>query len=118
LRAGDRAPDAPGLQGPDGTRRMFDLLRDGHYTLIGMGDRWQDLIEACVARSGGRLRGFAIADKPGNPTSYFDSGGHARAAYGQDVLFVIRPDRYIGLATAEEDADTVMTYLASIMPRP
>jgi 2-polyprenyl-6-methoxyphenol hydroxylase-like FAD-dependent oxidoreductase len=38
LRAGDRAPDAPGLVGPQGACRIFDLLRGPHVTLLGLGN--------------------------------------------------------------------------------
>jgi hypothetical protein len=41
LRAGDRAPDAPGLRGPNGSCRMFDLLRGPHATILGFGSHWQ-----------------------------------------------------------------------------
>jgi 2-polyprenyl-6-methoxyphenol hydroxylase-like FAD-dependent oxidoreductase len=78
LTAGDRAPDAPLASG----RRLFDLFRGPHFTLLGFGggpvpDGLPDWVHA-----------HAVSDPL------------AREAYG-DGLFLIRPDGYVGLATAD-----------------
>jgi 2-polyprenyl-6-methoxyphenol hydroxylase-like FAD-dependent oxidoreductase len=78
LTAGDRAPDAPLAGG----RWLFDAFRGPHFTLVAVGgaavpDGLPEWVHACQA------------DTP-----------LAREAYG-DGLFVIRPDGYIGLATAD-----------------
>jgi 2-polyprenyl-6-methoxyphenol hydroxylase-like FAD-dependent oxidoreductase len=78
LAAGDRAADAPLADG----RRLFDAFRGPHFTLLAVGgaavpDGQPEWVHACEA------------DTP-----------LAREAYG-DGLFVIRPDGYIGLATAD-----------------
>jgi 2-polyprenyl-6-methoxyphenol hydroxylase-like FAD-dependent oxidoreductase len=114
LRAGDRAPDAPGLTGPDGPCRMFDLLRGPHVTLLGFGAQWQPVLEACAAAFGNAVQGRLIVSQPGDPRHYVDSEDHARAAYGEGVLFVVRPDNYVGLATAEPDTAKVTAYLKRI----
>jgi 2-polyprenyl-6-methoxyphenol hydroxylase-like FAD-dependent oxidoreductase len=114
LRAGDRAPDAPGLIGPDGPRRMFDLLRGPHITLLGFGAQWQAVLDACAAEFGSAVQGRVIVGRPGDPGHYVDSEGHARAAYGEDALFVVRPDNYVGLAIAEPDVAKVVAYLTRI----
>jgi 2-polyprenyl-6-methoxyphenol hydroxylase-like FAD-dependent oxidoreductase len=117
LRAGDRAPDAPGLIGADGVRRMFDLLRGPHITLLGFGARWQPVIDACVTHFHGAVRGHVIVSQPGDPAHYYvDGEGFARAAYGDASLFVIRPDNYVGMATLEPDASAVIEYLRRIAP--
>jgi 2-polyprenyl-6-methoxyphenol hydroxylase-like FAD-dependent oxidoreductase len=116
LRAGDRAPDAPGLVGPHGVRRIFDLLRGPHIAILGFGSQWRPLIDACVARFGGAVKGWTIVSHPGDPRHYFDAEGFARAAYGEEALFVVRPDNYIGLATAQTDETAVTAYLSTIAP--
>ena len=114
LRAGDRAPDAPGLIGPAGPCRLFDLLRGPHATLLGFGAGWRCLIEACVVEFGDTVRGFVIAAS-GDGNAYVDTGGHARAAYGDGCLFVIRPDNYVGLAIATNQAAIVRDYLQAVV---
>jgi len=117
LRAGDRAPDAPGMTGPGGPCRMFDLLRGPQVTLLGFGARWQPLIETCEARFPGALKGYVIAAAPGDPRQYVDAVGHARAAYHDDTLFIVRPDNYVGLVTVAANTEALMAYLAKLLPR-
>lgn len=114
LRAGDRAPDAPGLLGPGGSCRMFDLLRGPHVTLLGFGAHWQPLIEACEKRFKKGLKGYVLVDSPGDRSHYVDTDGHAHAAYGENTLFVVRPDNYVGLATEARDSEAVIAYLAKL----
>jgi hypothetical protein len=109
-RAGDRAPQAPGLEGAEGNCGMFDLLRGPHWTLIGMGARWRDLIRAVVAAFPGSAQGHTIGDG----SDYFDRDGHARAAYGESSLYVIRPDNYVGMATDDGDLVRVKDYLRAV----
>lgn len=116
LRAGDRAPDAPGLIGPGGACRMFDLLRGPHATLLGFGEHWQPIIQQCVAQFGRGLRGYVIVapSKAADPNHYTDAAGHARDLYGEGSLFIIRPDNYVGLATLDSRASPVIEYLKTI----
>jgi 2-polyprenyl-6-methoxyphenol hydroxylase-like FAD-dependent oxidoreductase len=119
LRAGDRAPEAPELQGPAGPCRMFDLLRGSHATILGFGERWQVIIDTCKARFGNKVKAYILvetkerADHYAN--HYVDSAGHARTAYREDTLFVVRPDNYIGLATQSENADDIASYLTKLL---
>jgi 2-polyprenyl-6-methoxyphenol hydroxylase-like FAD-dependent oxidoreductase len=116
LRAGDRAPDAPGLIGLGGPCRLFDLLRGPHVTVLGFGEQWRPLIDACAARFAEGLKGYAIVRSPGDQSCFVDADGHARAAYRDDTLFVIRPDNYIGLVTEAVNAEAVIDYLTKILP--
>jgi 2-polyprenyl-6-methoxyphenol hydroxylase-like FAD-dependent oxidoreductase len=116
LRAGDRAPQAPRLTGPQGSCSMFDLLRGPHATLLGFGAQWRRLIQTCEAQFAGALKGYVLIDKPGDPRDTIDADGHARAAYRDGTLFVVRPDNYIGLATEKPDIEPVIAYLAKILP--
>jgi 2-polyprenyl-6-methoxyphenol hydroxylase-like FAD-dependent oxidoreductase len=115
LRAGDRAPDAPGLTGPGGSCRVFDLLRGPHATLLGFGARWQPLIETCKARFIDGLKGYVLVGAPGDPRHYLDAEGHARAAYHDDTLFVVRPDNYVGFAIEVADGEAIVDYLTKIL---
>jgi len=114
LRAGDRAPDAPGLSGAGESTRIFDLLRGPHITLLGFGRRWRSVVDACAATFGDDVRGYVIAALPDTAANLVDEQGHARAAYGDDTLFVIRPDNYVGLVAADADPAPVMDYLRHI----
>jgi 2-polyprenyl-6-methoxyphenol hydroxylase-like FAD-dependent oxidoreductase len=108
LRAGDRAPQAPGLEGPRGPCSMFDLLRGPHWTVIGMGMRWRGLIKEILTAFPGSMKGYAICD---GGSDYFDRDGHARTAYGESSLYVIRPDNYVGLVTDDCDLARVRDYI-------
>src|SRR5262245_9357764 len=114
LRAGDRAPDAPGLIGPQGACRMFDLLRGPQWTLLAFGAGWHSVVETCVAQFNGSLRGHVVVPERGAAAHYVDAAGHARAAYSDSSLFVIRPDNYVGMATNDPDASPVIDYLKSV----
>jgi 2-polyprenyl-6-methoxyphenol hydroxylase-like FAD-dependent oxidoreductase len=118
LRAGDRAPDAPGLIGPNGSCRVFDLLRGPHATLLGFGAHWQSAIEECVEKFKGSLRGYVIVSgsEASSPSHYTDAEGHARACYGDASLFVVRPDNYIGMATLDPTSAPIVEYLKVISP--
>jgi 2-polyprenyl-6-methoxyphenol hydroxylase-like FAD-dependent oxidoreductase len=116
LRAGDRAPEATGFVGADGTRRMFDLLRGPQVTLLGFGAQWRPVVDQCVAAFKGAVKGYTIASEPGRSCSYVDSQGHGRAAYADNTLFIVRPDNYVGMVTAEPDAAKVIQYLQMVCP--
>jgi hypothetical protein len=115
LRAGDRAPNAPGLLGPSGPCCMFNLLRGPQVTLLGFGAQWQALIESYKAQFAGKLTGYVFTGAPADPRHYLDSEGHARAAYHDGTLFIVRPDDYVGLATDVADADAIAAYLSKIL---
>ncbi|WP_158884369.1 FAD-dependent monooxygenase [Rhodanobacter sp. L36] len=114
LRAGDRAPDAPGLSAAGRSMRVFDLLRGPHITLLGFGARWRPLIDDCIAAFGDDVRGYVIAASSDDMTNIVDEHDHARAAYGDEALFVIRPDNYVGMVTRHVDAAPLMEYLRRI----
>jgi 2-polyprenyl-6-methoxyphenol hydroxylase-like FAD-dependent oxidoreductase len=124
VRAGDRAPDAPGRDLAGRPIRMFDLIHGGQITLLAFGPEAGRLAVALAGGSPGVLRAVVIQRSviersaiqrsviqhgeipAGAPvfdaTAFVDDGGHARRGYGvpegSDVLVVIRPDGYLGLA--------------------
>ncbi|WP_181408146.1 FAD-dependent monooxygenase [Pararhizobium mangrovi] len=117
LRAGDRAPDAPGLSSAEGTVRLFDLLRGLHASVLTFGidpsDEGRDLID----RYGGDVAYIRI-DRQGAASngSWIDTEGHAFRHYApqDDTLMVIRPDGYVGLMTSARTCEGLSTYLQRI----
>ncbi|MFJ2706641.1 FAD-dependent monooxygenase [Streptomyces sp. NPDC087428] len=86
LEAGDRAPD-----GPTGDRRLFDVFRGPHFTLLAVGT------DAELPQSAGPAVLVHRTD--------------AYEAYGTG-LFLVRPDGYIGWAG--EDTTGLAAYLAPL----
>lgn len=102
LRAGERAPDAPldgttggaasgaanstadstadsgSASGTGSARRLFELFRGPHVTVLAVGR--------------------ALPELPAGVRGYRIDGGVTEHAYGPG-LFVVRPDGYLGLAT-------------------
>jgi len=110
LRAGDRAPDAPGLTTTDGEHRLFDLIRGGRFTLLNFGPA------AAVAASAPDLRTLRVVDRPTSPLEVADSEGHLARAYAATdrTLVLIRPDGYIALISDVGDISLVPHHLAAI----
>lgn len=97
LLAGDRAPDAPCRGAAGQPRRLFELFKGTHWTLLG--DEVQR--DAVPPRAGLHIRTF------GPRGELLDEGGHFRAAYatapGNWVL--VRPDGYVGAIVGSGDGD-------------
>ena len=106
LRAGDRAPDAP-VQGAAGQpRRLFELFKGAHWTLLGYEvDR-----EAVPPRAGLHIHTI------GTRGDLLDDGGHFQAAYapmpGDWVL--VRPDGYVGAIVPSSDIAALEGYLRAV----
>ncbi|SPL87834.1 putative monooxygenase [[Actinomadura] parvosata subsp. kistnae] len=110
LRAGDRAPDAAGLMTVGGERRLFELTRGGHFTLLCFG-----AVPAVEAPPSG-LRIFRVVGRPVGPGDVADAEGHLARAYGATgrTLVVIRPDGHVGLISDAGDVSAVSDYLALV----
>ncbi len=110
LRAGDRAPDATRLVTVEGERRLFDLTRGGHFTLLGFGPT--PALDAAPFD----LRTFHVVGQPAGPDDVADTEGHLARAYGATdrTLVLIRPDGCVALISDAGDVSTVSDYLAAI----
>jgi hypothetical protein len=108
VHAGDRAPDAPGLVGSVGERRLFDLMRGTHFTVLAFGSKWGEVLRQANETYGAMLK-IVLLDG----VQWRDSASHAAQGFGvtRDTLFVSRPDWYVGFATEEADAQTLLDYL-------
>jgi 2-polyprenyl-6-methoxyphenol hydroxylase-like FAD-dependent oxidoreductase len=119
LRAGDRAPDAI-CENSSGRIRLFDLFRGSHFTLLAFGAQaaaaihdpeWTpvDILRKCSVRLSG------IAEAYG---TIIDADGNAHAAYGisdkDNVVFLIRPDGYVGLIASQNWMDAVNEYRKAV----
>ncbi|WP_410673254.1 FAD-dependent oxidoreductase [Amycolatopsis sp. cmx-4-68] len=106
LRAGDRAPDATKLRTADGERRLFDLTRGGHFTVLSFG----------VDVPPGDFRTVRVAGRLTGPDDVVDPEGRLAEAYGADdgTLVVIRPDGHVGLISDAGDFSAVSDYLAAV----
>jgi 2-polyprenyl-6-methoxyphenol hydroxylase-like FAD-dependent oxidoreductase len=94
-RGGDRAPDAPGLITRGGERRLFDLTRGEHFTLLRFGAAASNL-EAAPAVP---LKEFQVVATVKRSNDVVDRDGHLRHAYqaADGTIVLIRPDGYVGL---------------------
>ncbi len=100
---GDRAPDAP-CQGHAGQpRRLFELFRGTHWTLLA------HAADPVIApRAGLRI------DRVG--AELVDDGGHIREAYGlvPGLCVLIRPDGYVSAVLAASAKAELETFLAGV----
>ena len=110
LRAGDRAPDATKLTTAEGERRLFDLTRGGHFTLLDFG------ATTAVESSPSNLRTLHVVGQPVGPDDIADTEGHLADAYGaaDRTLVLIRPDGYVALISDAGDVSAVTDYLVAI----
>lgn len=100
LRAGDRAPDCEATD-ETGTRfRLFDLFKEPVHTLL-----------AAVPSRGADLAGLArfLTQHRDVMQGSVIAGGDAdfEAQYGQEMLYVVRPDGYIGFRGRLGDLDAL-----------
>ncbi|RKR76465.1 FAD-dependent monooxygenase [Frondihabitans australicus] len=110
LRAGDRAPDATGLETLAGTRRLFELTAGGRFTLLAFGP-----VDDAGLPGIERLRILRIVDRPERDGDVTDTSGALAAAYsaGPRTLVLVRPDGYVGCVSDAGDVGAVRRVLAA-----
>ncbi len=107
LQPGDRAPDAL-LRGAGGQpRRLFDLFRGTHWTLIGYEAERAD----APLRAGMQVH---VVDSTGELQ---DAGGSFAAAYGlaRGEWVLVRPDGYVAGVVESADVGTLWTRLEALL---
>ncbi|KAF8895550.1 FAD binding domain-containing protein [Infundibulicybe gibba] len=118
LKAGDRAPDAPGLvqhkPASRATIRLFDLFNPAHHTVLlfstSGGNEHAEVVQSLARYPEGTIQ-FVIVTRMGSTQSGMegegvdfvveDGAGSASAAYGAAVaqgcsIAIIRPDGVVG----------------------
>ncbi|WP_190125639.1 FAD-dependent monooxygenase [Streptomyces inusitatus] len=116
LAAGDRAPDAP-CTGPGTSRRLFDLYRGPHFTLLAFDtDAATALPDLTWPAGGAELHRYRVHHRDGPGNALIDTTGKMTDLYGTTSgLVLIRPDGYIAdIITADHIAafDTTAKALA------
>jgi 2-polyprenyl-6-methoxyphenol hydroxylase-like FAD-dependent oxidoreductase len=119
LQAGDRAPDAI-CENSSGRIRLFDLFRGPRFTLLAFGAQAAAAIRDLEWSPVDVLRKYFV-QLSGITEEYptvFDVSGGVRAAYGiwdnDNVIFLVRPDGYIGLIAARNWIDAVNEYRKAV----
>jgi 2-polyprenyl-6-methoxyphenol hydroxylase-like FAD-dependent oxidoreductase len=115
VRAGDRAPDAPCHTADGAPKRLFDLFRGPHFTLLAFGETHASLVALVNARHGPLVQGHVIVEAGHAKARHalVDSGAHARTGYAVhgETLILVRPDGYIGWIASPGTADGLDDYL-------
>ncbi|SCY89912.1 FAD-dependent oxidoreductase [Rhizobium sp. NFACC06-2] len=104
MLAGDRAPDAP-IRGAAGQgRRLFDLFRGPHWTLLGY------QVEGTLIAARWGLHVHVIG------SDIIDDGDYVRQAYAlaPGSWALIRPDGYVGAIVSAENVGALEEYLKRV----
>ncbi|TQJ46380.1 FAD-dependent monooxygenase [Streptomyces sp. SLBN-115] len=119
LHVGDRAPDAP-CTAP-GTRRLFDLYRGPHFTLLAFGlGATKALPDLTWPTEGAALRRYAVRSGRGiDGDRITDDTGRLTSIYGVagDALILVRPDGYIGSIITTDWTASFATAAEAFIPK-
>ncbi len=130
--AGDRAPDASGIDADTGMpARLFDLFRGTHSTLLlfdgpaatGAGhERLAATARQVRAALGDDVRVHVVVPGDRRPVGLDDVGvlldphrdAHGRYAAAAESLYLVRPDGYVGFRSQPAAARPVLDHLAAV----
>lgn len=121
-RAGDRAPDAPVTEQGGDDRRLFDLFRGPHHTLLELdgGSTIDQSWSVGLRRRYGHLVRVAVVSRSGMPqaSGVIDETGEAHRKYGAERggIYLIRPDGYVGFRGGPTDRAALEADLALRFP--
>jgi hypothetical protein len=122
VRAGDRAPDAPCVDEGGASRRLFEVFRGTHMTLL-VFDGSAGGVTECVSTSGwAGVHVVRVLPQGAAPVAgaIVDVAGHARRAYGLEdasALVLVRPDGYIGYFGKPGSCSRLEQYLSAVRHR-
>ncbi|HEY5061893.1 MAG TPA: FAD-dependent monooxygenase, partial [Gemmatimonadaceae bacterium] len=120
--AGDRAPDAPLTEQGGTGRRLFDLFRGPHHTLLefdGESRVDQSWSVTLRRRYGHLVRAFVVSSRGlAQASDAIDDTGAAHKKYGAERggIFLIRPDGYIAFRGGPSDRAALEADLAVRFP--
>ncbi len=132
-RAGDRAPDAAPLLRPDGTTRLFEMLRGTKHTLLLLAEaesngtsyqRLAALADEISAQYGQQINSYLVAAGDKAPVGLTSRASivldpelalHHRYGAASECLYLIRPDSYIAFRSYPADADSLHDYLKTVL---
>jgi hypothetical protein len=120
VRAGDRAPDAPCFDETGAPRRLFEVLRGTHFTLLDFGAGKAEVVTSKHMKHSATVKVIPVVrpGEPAAPGAIVDAAGHARRAYGlggASALILVRPDGYIGYFGSPGSASRVCQYLSRML---
>lgn len=124
VQAGDRAPDSTCSQQHGGRTRLFDVFRGGHFTLLAFGTQAIAAMDTFGSHDKRLLQAFALrpAHLSNDRYGLVDEAGQAGNAYGvslqENIIFLIRPDGYVGLTATDDFVPAVQRYLATLSRTP
>lgn len=116
LQAGDRAPDAPLRDGKGRHIQLFDLFRGPHFTVLFTGDIPTDELTRLKDKYGDiKLFGISQSTDCKSADCFIDADGYFASAYGgqQNVIYLVRPDGYIGFIG--ENTRALIVYLDQLL---
>lgn len=132
-KAGDRAPNIETLQTVDGSAtRLYDVLRGIRHTVLLFGGpksnaaSWENLtsvVREVHGKHGETMRAYIIVDGASIPKALegyssilldTDGAAHHRYQAEQPMLYLIRPDGYIGFRSRPVDLPALTAYLSRI----
>jgi 2-polyprenyl-6-methoxyphenol hydroxylase-like FAD-dependent oxidoreductase len=101
VRAGNRAPDAPCVDANGTQRRLFEIFRGTHLTLLAFGGSPEEVLARVRERRGAGVKivGVIRPSAAKRDGVLVDVAGHAHHGYGVSegaALVLVRPDGYIG----------------------
>jgi hypothetical protein len=113
LQAGDRAPDCEAVDETDTKFRIFDLIKEPVHTLLAV----MPPPECNLNRLAEILRRY---DDVMQGSVLLDGDGEFRAKYAHSggVLYVIRPDGYIGFRAVATDLDALESWAGELFIEP
>ncbi|QIQ01361.1 FAD-dependent monooxygenase [Streptomyces liangshanensis] len=118
LHVGDRAPDAPCAA--RGTRRLFDIYRGPHFTLLAFGSEAADALPSLTwPAQGAELRRYAVRSGRGIDGDHLtDDTGQLAGIYGVDgdALVLVRPDGYVGAIITADWASAFTAAVRAFTP--
>jgi 2-polyprenyl-6-methoxyphenol hydroxylase-like FAD-dependent oxidoreductase len=114
--SGDRAPDAPGLNGQGTPTRLFDFFRGPHFTLLRLPGGNDDAASGDELTFLKRVVVLASPSQRAAANVFVDALGHMAEAYGggHGEYVLVRPDGYVGWTGLEADLPDLQDYLKRV----